>query len=81
MRATLFATALLLTSLAHADDAARPEVYTYNTTLDVASVLSIKLKPTPNCEVTDAVMTYLDSAGQERKLAYRTLSDSCKNQN
>ncbi|MGM3386726.1 DUF2790 domain-containing protein [Stutzerimonas stutzeri] len=80
MRAIFIATALLLSSVAHADSR-KPDVYTYGTKLDGASVLSIKLKPTPNCEVTDAVMTYLDSAGHKRQLAYRTLSDTCKNQN
>jgi hypothetical protein len=82
MRVTLAITALLLStaSLAHANSA-EPEPYTYGTKLDVASVVSIKLEPTPYCEVTDAVMTYRDSSGELRKLSYRTLSDSCKNQN
>ena len=44
-------------------------------------VLSVKIKPTPYCEVTDAEMTYRDSTGTERKLAYRTLSEACRNQN
>lgn len=81
MRTTFaFAAALLLSaaSLAHADE---PETYTYGTEVDVASVLSIKVEPTPYCEVTDAVMTYRDSAGEIRKLSYRTLAESCKNQN
>lgn len=81
MRTTFaFATALLLAaaSLAHADE---PETYTYGAKVDIASVLSIKVEPTPYCEVTDAVMTYRDSAGEVRKLSYRTLADSCKNQN
>ncbi|AHY44676.1 DUF2790 domain-containing protein [Stutzerimonas decontaminans] len=80
MRATLIATALLFSSLAQADEA-KAQPYTYGTQLDVASVLSVKIKPTPYCEVTDAVMTYRDSAGAERKLAYRTLSEACKYQN
>lgn len=82
MRVTLAITALLLStaSLTHANSA-EPEPYTYGTKLDVASVASIKLEPTPYCEVTDAVMTYRDSSGEPRKLSYRTLSDSCKNQN
>ncbi|WP_277985788.1 DUF2790 domain-containing protein [Pseudomonas songnenensis] len=49
--------------------------------MDVASVLSVKIKPTPYCEVTDAELTYRDSTGTERKLAYRTLSEACRNQN
>ncbi len=83
MRTTFaFATALLLSasSLAHANGA-EPETYAYGTKLDIASVLSIKVEPTPYCEVTDAVMTYRDSAGEVRKLSYRTLAESCKNQN
>ena len=56
MRATLIATALLFTSLAQADDA-KAQPYTYGTRLDVASVLSVKIKPIPYCEVTDAEMT------------------------
>lgn len=82
MRVTLATAAVLLSaaSLAHADSA-DPEPYTYGSRLDIASVLSIKIEPTPYCEVTDAVMTYRDSAGEVRRLAYRTLADSCKNQN
>ena len=82
MRVTLATAALLLAaaSLAHANSG-EPEPYTYGTRLDIASVLSIKMEPTPYCEVTDAVMTYRDSAGQVRRLAYRTPADSCKNQN
>jgi hypothetical protein len=82
MRVTLATAALLLSaaSLAHANSA-EADPYTYGTKLDIASVMSIKIKPTPYCEVTDAVMTYRDSSGEVRKLAYRTLADSCKNQN
>lgn len=83
MRTTFaFATALLLSaaSLAHANGA-EPEPYTYGTKIDIASVLSIKVEPTPYCEVTDAVMTYRNSAGEIRKLSYRTLAESCKHQN
>ncbi|WP_407293577.1 DUF2790 domain-containing protein [Stutzerimonas zhaodongensis] len=80
MRATFIATALLFSSLAQAQNT-EVETYVYGTRLDIASVVSVKISPTPYCEVTDAVMTYRDSTGKERKLAYRTLSDSCKNQN
>lgn len=80
MRATLIATALLFSALAQADDV-KATPYTYGTQLDVAAVLSVKIKPTPYCEVTDAVMTYRDSTGTERKLAYRTLSEACRYQN
>lgn len=81
MRTTFaFATALLL-SAASLVQANEPETYTYGTEIDIASVLSIKVKPTPYCEVTDAVMTYRDSTGKVRKLSYRTLAESCKNQN
>jgi hypothetical protein len=82
MRATLATVALLLsaTSLVHAN-AADPERYSYGTQLDIASVISINVEPTPYCEVTDAVMTYRDSSGEVGKLSYRTLADTCKNQN
>jgi len=82
MRFTLATSALLLSfaSLVHANSG-EPETYTYGTKVDIASVLSIKVEPTPYCEVTDAVMTYRDSAGEVRKLSYRTLADTCKNQN
>lgn len=83
MRTTFaLATALLLSaaSLAHANSA-DAEPYTYGTELDIASVLSIKLEPTPFCRVTNAVMTYRDSADQVRKLSYRTMSESCKTEN
>lgn len=83
MRTTFaLATALLLSaaSLAHANST-DAETYTYGTELDIASVLSIKLEPTPFCRVTNAVMTYRDSADQVRKLSYRTLSESCKTEN
>ncbi|UNG18532.1 DUF2790 domain-containing protein [Stutzerimonas zhaodongensis] len=82
MRVTLATAALLLSaaSLALADSG-EPEPYTYGSRLDIASVLSIKIEPTPYCEVTDAVMTYRDSAGEVRRLVYRALADSCKNQN
>ena len=77
-----FMTAALLSaaSLVHASDA-QPEVYTYDTQLDIASVLSIEVKPTTFCQVTDAVMTYRDSTDQVRQLAYRTLSERCKTEN
>lgn len=80
MRTFLIATALLLSSLAQANDV-KATPYTYGTQLDVAAVLSLELKPTPYCEVTDAVMTYRDSTGAERKLAYRTLAEACRYQN
>lgn len=82
MRATLASAFLLLsaTSLVHASGE-EPQRYTYGTQLDIASVMSIKIEPTPYCEVTDAVMTYRDSSGEVRQLAYRTLADACKNQN
>ncbi|EWC43324.1 DUF2790 domain-containing protein [Pseudomonas stutzeri] len=80
MRETLIATALLFSSLAQADNGAA-EIYTYGTKLDVASVTSIRIEPTPYCEVTDALMTYRDTTGAERRLTYRTLSEACKIQN
>ena len=57
MRATFIATALLFSSLAQAQNT-EVETYVYGTRLDIASVVSVKISPTPYCEVTDAVMTY-----------------------
>jgi|GEM_PF-104269 len=70
MRAALIATALLFSALVQAQST-EVETYTYGTRLDVASVVSVKIKPTPNCEVTDAVMSL---SGLHRKRAQIDLS-------
>jgi len=76
----LIASLLLVAGLAQASG---PEVeqYTYQTKLDIAQVLRTEVTPTPICKVTDAVLTYRDSAGELRKLGYRTLSEACKTEN
>lgn len=44
-------------------------------------MLRTEVAPSPVCKVTDAVLTYRDSAGELRKLGYRTLSEACKSEN
>lgn len=76
----LAAPLLLIAGFAHADDSG-VEQYTYQTKLDIAKVLRTEVAPSPFCKVTDAVLTYRDSAGEVRKLGYRTLSEACKTEN
>ncbi|MHB0807054.1 DUF2790 domain-containing protein [Stutzerimonas nitrititolerans] len=76
----LAAPLLLIAGYAHAGDV-EVEQYTYQTQLDIAQVLRTEVAPSPICKVTDAVLTYRDSAGELRKLGYRTLSEACKSEN
>ncbi|HAQ25491.1 MAG TPA: hypothetical protein DCQ80_05915 [Pseudomonas sp.] len=76
----LAAPLLLIAGFAHAGDV-EVEQYTYQTKLDIAQVLRTEVAPSPFCKVTDAVLTYRDSAGELRKLGYRTLSEACKHEN
>ncbi len=65
---------------ASAGQAAEPAVqqYRYGLPLDIAKVISIDAPYDPYvCEVIDAKMTYLDSAGKTRVVAYRKLSAGC----
>jgi len=60
--------------------AAEPPVqqYHYGLPLDIAKVISIEAPYDPyDCKVIDAKMTYLDSTGQVRVIAYRKLSAGC----
>lgn len=69
-----------LAGLAQAHDA-QVEPYRYDMTLDIARVVSIETPQLATCEPVTAIMTYEDSAGAEHKVSYRTLTDTCKNQN
>ncbi|MDV7212457.1 DUF2790 domain-containing protein [Azotobacter beijerinckii] len=52
--------------------------YHYGLPLDIAKVISIEAPYDPYvCEVIDAKMTYLDSAGETKVVAYRKLSAGC----
>ncbi|TBW02168.1 DUF2790 domain-containing protein [Azotobacter chroococcum] len=59
--------------------AAEPPVqYHYGLPLDIAKVISIDAPYDPYvCEIIDARMTYLDSAGETRVVTYRKLSAGC----
>lgn len=60
--------------------AAEPSVqqYRYGLSLDIAKVLSIEAPYDPYvCRIIDAKMTYLNSAGETKVVAYRKLSAGC----
>ncbi|TBV96382.1 DUF2790 domain-containing protein [Azotobacter chroococcum] len=60
--------------------AAEPPVqqYRYGLPLDIARVISIETPYDPYvCRIVDARMTYLDSAGETKVVAYRKLSAGC----
>ncbi|GAB3387792.1 DUF2790 domain-containing protein [Azotobacter armeniacus] len=60
--------------------AAEPPVqqYRYGLPLDIAKVISIEAPYAPYvCEIIDAKMTYLNSAGETKVVAYRKLSAGC----
>lgn len=66
--------------VAAVSQAAEPPVqqYRYGLPLDIAKVISIEAPYDPYvCEVIDAQMTYLDSAGETKVVAYRKLSAGC----
>lgn len=62
---------------AMAQDAVVSESYSYGTRLDVSQVISLTEDSGDNCGVVNAQMTYLDSQGEKRVLAYRKLSANC----
>ncbi|MNG32573.1 hypothetical protein D3C84_1186240 [compost metagenome] len=55
--------------------------YSYGSQLDIERVLRIDTPASPRCELVTAVMTYRDSAGALRKMAYLTSSEACTRQN
>ncbi|MDD2162666.1 DUF2790 domain-containing protein [Pseudomonas sp. MIL19] len=53
------------------------ETYSYNTPLDINSVVSLTEDSSQHCNVVNAQMTYLKSNGEKRVLIYRKLSSNC----
>jgi hypothetical protein len=82
---TLFAVALAAVSLSaslgtFAQNTA-PNPYRFGMHLDFATVISIDVPTSPQCEAVTAKMTYRDSAGEVQALTYEQLSSVCSNQN
>lgn len=74
---TLAALTIVGASLSFAGPA---QPYRYGQKLDVYKVIGLQETPSQKCEVIDATMVYLDSAGTERTVVYRKLSDICSKQ-
>ena len=51
--------------------------YEYGMWLDIAKVLSTDISRSTQCEVVEAKMAYLNSAGGVEVLRYLTLSSAC----
>lgn len=51
--------------------------YQYGMRLDIAKVLSTDIAHSAQCEVVEAKMAYLNSAGGVQVLRYLTLSSAC----
>ncbi|HBO9702535.1 DUF2790 domain-containing protein [Pseudomonas aeruginosa] len=82
MTRTLLATTLLaaLALPAFAAQAAAPvptESYRYGMPLDVHKVVATQEQASPTCEIVDARMDYLDSAGKLHSLACRKYASAC----
>ncbi|EMN8655191.1 DUF2790 domain-containing protein [Pseudomonas aeruginosa] len=80
MTRTLLATTLLaaLALPAFAAQAAAPvptESYRYG--MDVHKVVATQEQASTTCEIVDARMDYLDSAGKLHSLAYRKYASAC----
>ena len=54
--------------------------YHYGMHLDVAKVVSMTEPATEECQVIKALMTYLDSSGQEHTLRYLKNAEVCSSQ-
>lgn len=53
------------------------ETYSYGDHLDINQVISLTEDHGPECGVVNAQMTYLDSHGEKRVLAYSKLATNC----
>jgi hypothetical protein len=53
------------------------ETYSYGDHLDINQVISLNEDDGLGCGVVNAQMTYLDSYGEKRVLAYSKLATSC----
>lgn len=74
----LLSIGLLFAAAAQAQDA--PMDYHYGMSVDVAKVLNMTEPVIEECQVIKAVMTYLDSSGQEHTLRYLKLAEVCSDQ-
>ena len=79
--ACLFAALNICTLSAHAEADVSRQTYTYGTHLDIQKVLSMTEDTSVTCGITEARMTYLESAGKTRELDYSKFADGCNNQN
>jgi len=68
----LLSLALLLAGTAQAQ-----AVYHYGMALDIARVVQLDEPPSEVCDVVQAHMTYVDSAGQQHTLQYLKLAKVC----
>lgn len=75
---TLLGLGLLLTATAQASESTA--VYHYGMPLDIARVLTMSEPDTRLCDVVQASMVYLDSAGQQHTLQYLKLAQACSDQ-
>lgn len=67
---------------AMAQTTVKTDTYAYGTQLDISKVISLTEEGGgQNCGVVNARMTYLDSHGAERTLAYSTLTANCSGDN
>lgn len=75
---TLLGLGLLLTATAQASESVA--VYHYGMPLDIDQVLTMSEPDTRLCDVVQASMVYLDSAGQQHTLQYLKLAQACSDQ-
>ncbi|MDD2046048.1 DUF2790 domain-containing protein [Pseudomonas putida] len=75
---TLLGLGLLLTASVQAAESTA--VYHYGMPLDIARVLAMSEPDTEICDVVQASMVYLDSAGQQHTLQYLKLAQACSDQ-
>lgn len=75
---TLLGLGLLLTATAQAAESVA--VYHYGMPLDINKVLTMSEPDTRLCDVVQASMVYLDSAGQQHTLQYLKLAQACSDQ-
>jgi hypothetical protein len=79
-QAIFIACALGAASNSFASPAPQPadaRAYQYGMQLDIAKVLSTDISHSTQCEVVEAKMAYLNSAGGVQVLRYLTLSSAC----
>ncbi|HWD32362.1 DUF2790 domain-containing protein [Pseudomonas caricapapayae] len=75
---TLLGLGLLLTATVQAAESVA--VYHYGMPLDISKVLTMSEPDTRLCDVVQASMVYLDSAGQQHTLQYLKLAQACSDQ-